>query len=415
MFSTLAVLVLWLLASAALASDHEMQVNEHTPGSQNGPAIAPLLDGRFLVVWEGPSPALSYTFIEIRGRLLDAAGVPTGSEFSIGETPQSPQSRPAVAALSDGSVAVAWEEGRVSGGGIAHRRVSSAGVPLGQPQLLPTEDFKEFRPLVESLHNGGYLLVWGCFYHCLGGSESDIVGQVFGADSTSVGPPFLVPTSQENDQRSVNHAVVNLGPNGLLVLWDTRNVPPRIRGQRFDANGDRIGGEMLFPDITATGARAYTFTDDEFFISANGILQRYDLTGTPVGSPVALPEAPGEDYQFDIADVVPGPDGHLWIPAMVTPTTGLFAFNPDIGLYELDADGQLLTRLDRANALSTRGQLDPVLALTAGGDPVLVWESIFSLGNDQDSLSVQVRTSFSTLFVDDFEGGNLLRWHRVQY
>ena len=74
------------LGVSAFADDREIQVNEYTLGVQDQVKIVRLAGGDFLVVWRGRSPDQVDDEREIRGRLLDSTGQPTGAEFNIGQT-----------------------------------------------------------------------------------------------------------------------------------------------------------------------------------------------------------------------------------------------------------------------------------------------------------------------------------------
>ena len=110
-------------------------------------------------------------------------------------------------------------------------------------------------------------------------------------------------------------------------------------------------------------------------------------------------------------DVAVAANGDLWFSLLTGFTAGPTAFEFDTGLYIADAGGQPLLVMTQINALAGGSQSDGSLALTSGGDPVVVWESQGSFGDDHSGDSIQVRTSFSMLFADDFETGDLERWN----
>jgi hypothetical protein len=58
-------------------------VNDFTTGAQGRPAVAMAGSREFLVVWEGTPPGGGAA--EVFGRRYDAAGLPLGSDFQIGD------------------------------------------------------------------------------------------------------------------------------------------------------------------------------------------------------------------------------------------------------------------------------------------------------------------------------------------
>ena len=401
------------LGVSAFADDREIQVNEYTLGVQDQVKIVRLAGGDFLVVWRGRSPDQVDDEREIRGRLLDSTGQPTGAEFNIGQTGTSWQGWADVAALEDGSAAVAWWDLNGSGR-VGHRRVSAVGVPLGQPDLITTdpENFaREDPPVIAPRSGGGYLIVWECWPNCLGARDRDLFGQLFDANSSSLTDPFRITEGSEG-QIWRYYSVVSLGGDGFMVFWTDRNDDQELsyRGRRLDVDGNLMGGEYLIPDLIS-GDRAYKGGPGEFILQTVNGFQRYNAAVQPVGSPIQLPPSPAEDFTYLHTDLIVAANGDVWFPLLTGFTAGPTAFEFDIGLYVADATGQPLLVMTQINALAGGSQRDGSLALTTDGDPVVVWESEGSFGDDNSRESIQVRTSFSMLFADDFETGDLARWN----
>ena len=106
----------------------------HTPF---GPAATIVADGRALVVWVVPKGEQGFVAADIMGRWPNPDGSFVGDDFVINSTTQSYQFRPAVTAMTDGKVFVAWESGYgADGDGTAVR-----GIVLDPDATTPPSDF----------------------------------------------------------------------------------------------------------------------------------------------------------------------------------------------------------------------------------------------------------------------------------
>src|SRR4030095_9213898 len=93
--------------AAGVAQGGEIQVNTTTADDQSHPAVAMDSDGDFVIVWSGGT-------IEQMGVLAqryNAAGVPQGIEFRVGNTANHFNALPAVDMDATGDFVVAWENG----------------------------------------------------------------------------------------------------------------------------------------------------------------------------------------------------------------------------------------------------------------------------------------------------------------
>ena len=80
-----------------------------------------------------------------------------------------------------------------------------------------------------------------------------------------------------------------------------------------------------------------------------------------------------------------------------------------VGFLRLANDGTLLDAIYRASSFdSSRASL-----AVSGDEMVMAWGSDGSFGDDDSETSVQVRGSFTSSFVDDFETGNIDRWDLI--
>jgi hypothetical protein len=102
---------------------------------------------------------------------------------------------------------------------------------------------------IASLADGGFVVTWTSYQR--DGSESNIYGQRYDANGNRVGLEFQINTHTSNTQS--NPSVAPLAGGGFIVTWDSYEQDGSsygIYGQRYDANGVRISSE--FPINTYT-------------------------------------------------------------------------------------------------------------------------------------------------------------------
>ena len=98
----------WRIDANGSAQGAEIHVNQITPGDQLSPSAAALPGGLWWVVWQGPDAAEQ----GIWGRVLDAAGKPSGDDEAVNLTTEATQEVPATCALGDGRRVVVWRSGK---------------------------------------------------------------------------------------------------------------------------------------------------------------------------------------------------------------------------------------------------------------------------------------------------------------
>jgi len=148
----------------------DFRVNSFTEDDQQYPSIAPLVDGGFVVVWEsenqdnGDQPLYTWG---VFGQRFAEDGTPIGEEFLVNTTIEGNQDDPEVTATPDGGFVVAWSENQpgTSGDEVMVQRYDADGVPLGGEVAI--EDFPDsitqaaqYRPAVDALENGDVALAW---------------------------------------------------------------------------------------------------------------------------------------------------------------------------------------------------------------------------------------------------------------
>ena len=234
----------------------EIAVNTQTNGSQANPGGAVLADGSFVLTWTDAlaEPAVSGTGnspIGVRARHFDASGAPLGGEVAVNSTTTYEQSLSRVAGLPNGGYVIVWEDlGTKSG--IMGQMFNADGSKAGVEFLVSTVvSNTQSTASVTTLAGGGFIVTW-TDYSKVGGdtSYSAIKGQLYDAAGVRVGGEFLVNTFTSGYQ--VSAFTTALPGGGFLAVWTTTTTTETgdgdgaaAKGQYFDANGAKVGGEFL--------------------------------------------------------------------------------------------------------------------------------------------------------------------------
>jgi len=309
----------------------EALVNTKTSGSQRFSVIEDLANGNYVVVWtDYDGPSNSPYAIRLKAQLFASDGTPLGAEIPVYSAVHIQDDyKVDVLGLSDGSFLVTLIDGakvtltqiaangtllatipvnppagltaiivadstETLGGGwvtswqetlsgntiIRAQSFDSAGNKIGGPVQLVTGAAAQNNDLT-TLANGNYLVTY-----VTGTSNLDVYGRIFDAALQPIGPAFALATSTTGAQiRPVSTALA--GGNFVSVWQD--NGSGAIRGQLFDAGGNRVGSEFListsisaaFPDVVALGDGGFVVAFDAL---SDAYLQVFDSTGARVGS-----------------------------------------------------------------------------------------------------------------------------------
>jgi Ca2+-binding RTX toxin-like protein len=403
----------------------EVLVNQVTDGDQYETSVTGLSDGRFVVVWEDSSGDGN-----IKARIFGADGVADGPEFQVDPAEWGGSSYyPSVTALDDGGFAVLYhaggvlavqafdgsgtpsgdlfaedfmfdaeglqittlEDGRLAltwagtrdggivvdeGGnfieeetvyGIWTRIVDPAGTAVSETILVePITVFEAgWATSITALDNGGFVCSWAS--PTGDGSQRSMMGQLFEADGTAVGVPFLLNTTTANQQHLGNVSALDGG--GFIATWEDSSASglddngAAVRGQIFDDLGNKVGSEFLIndattgyqgnPDVTGIdgGGFAVSWTDrsqqggdgSESGVKVR-LFDRIILTENPTPSDDLVSATEDQPLVIPAADLLGNdsdPDGDSLTIASVS--------NPVGGTAVLSADGTSITFTPTSN------------------------------------------------------------------
>jgi len=262
------------------------------------PAVAAAPGGGFVVAWvsvvsQPPGPP------RVMARAFDKTGAPTGAAVQL-STSAALGDRPSLCVSSTGRVHVAWTftdqvlPFQPSLVGVAVRRLSPAGVPIGPEQVVSPAVDDESSVAIACGRGNTYVVAWQTA-QAPAVSGSDIVVRRFTRLGRAVGSPFVL--NQQVDQDQMNPALAVDSSGAFVAVWegDAAGVH-KVRGRRFGANGAPLSDEFavynagqgtfsaLRPALAFLGAGSFVVAVD----SPGGIVGRiFSLSGTHSASDAA--------------------------------------------------------------------------------------------------------------------------------
>ncbi|WP_426413737.1 beta strand repeat-containing protein [Bradyrhizobium ganzhouense] len=199
-----------------------------------------------------------------------------------------------VAELANGNFASAWLEGSA-----VHAQILSpdgtkvGGESIAQMPILTMPGLGA-HPSVTALTNGGFAVVWGAYdaFTALNGVEV----QLFASNGAPTGTAFQANTEAGQLNLGLNTSgvqvktptVTALADGGFVATWtydDVRSPIATSRSQIFDANGARIGNEIVAALDKSDGASPAIswFADGSFVAVWNQLNVQAIVPGPPPG------------------------------------------------------------------------------------------------------------------------------------
>jgi hypothetical protein len=240
----------------------QFQVNQDLGGGfginffQYSPDIAPLSDGRLVVVYASNFNGAG-TDVDIHAHFVNANGTVSGNAFTVA-SPGGVQTDPAVAARSDGGFTTVWQDfGTTTGSPSASPDIycavtNSAGTNTVTRALLMSTGVM-LNPDIATLPDFRQIVVAEL---SIDASDHDIVFDLLGADGTtqkfsagSRGPVDNALSLQRNPQ-------VAAGSNRALVVYEDNNGEAsandfHITARLFNGTTETFGSSVLIADAGA--------------------------------------------------------------------------------------------------------------------------------------------------------------------
>lgn len=206
------------------------QVNTYGTSHQRYPAVAPLVEGGFVIVWESYGSPSDPSGSSVQGQRYAADGAPAGGEFLVNSYVSGDQRAPGVAGLPDGGFVVVWESVGSSGddsdgSSVQARRFAADGSPVAADFQVNTYTTSyQGNPAVHAAADGGFVVAWqsvGSFGD--DASFTSIQAQRFAGDATPDGEQFQVNSFTTSYQGRAVLAGHSVGP--VLVAWHSDGSP----------------------------------------------------------------------------------------------------------------------------------------------------------------------------------------------
>ncbi len=286
----------------------EFQVNSGSAVPGQYPSVAADESGGFVVVWGDGDNANSH------GQRFDSSGAPVGSQLALARV------QPKTASDSAGDFVVVSSQlhtpviGPTFPGNLVGQRFDDSGASSGAEFVV-----SGFTAFFDSYDNynvhypadravamspaGNFVVVWNTAGFVLPGggrptfaSSLGAFGQRFSKTGAKVGPAFPIATSYAPQEPAI--AEDPLG--NFVVVWssDAQDGSGRgIRGQRFDASGEKVGtefqvntyttGDQTSPAVAIgeTGDFVVVWDSDGQDGSSSGVFgARFDRHGARIGA-----------------------------------------------------------------------------------------------------------------------------------
>ena len=205
-----------ILTPAGVKAGGETRVNATTAFNQRSAAIAPLSDGRYVVVWVSEQQRFENS-VDVFARVFNANGGPASGEFRINSGTNVCAS-PSVAPSGDGGFIVAWMQKDIQEASnswdIFARPFSGAG-NAGTERRVNTYVYgDQLGPKVKAV-NSTYLVVWTSMAQ--DGSGNGVYGQLLASDGALSAGEFRVNATTPSEQ--MHPVVASDGVATFLTVW----------------------------------------------------------------------------------------------------------------------------------------------------------------------------------------------------
>jgi hypothetical protein len=258
-----------------------------TQGNQDQSVAASNVAGTaFLAAWHDPNAGNS-----IQGRLMHADGTPFGSQFKVNTTSGGGGAfDPSVTGLADGRYVVVFDDYSGADGDIRARIINADGTPSGDDFLIMGGPIADSEPHVAALTDGGFAVTWT---RDLGGNNDNIGAVVMNADGSIRVPAFPIATTPVLAEH--HSSIAGLANGTFVTAWSQEPVAggsSTVYFARYAANGTKLGASTLIDAIGSLnddihiaglpdGGFVVTYTDNGWGLSGSEITARvYNADGS---------------------------------------------------------------------------------------------------------------------------------------
>jgi hypothetical protein len=239
-----------------LTNGIEYAIAGSLPGDQSHPSFGIKTTGGY-IVWE--DNLTDGDGLGISARRLDSNLSGSFSSFRVNVIGAGDQERPQVALLNNGGAAFVWQGGRRSYQHIYARFLSASGTWVTPANDVLVNTFTnnfQVNPAVAALANGNVVVAWGSFNEFSGNSLQDVYAQVLSPAGQKLGGELLVNQFTSYNQRTP--AIAGLSDGRFVVAWISEQQrffnSVDIYARIFNADGSPSGNEI--PVNTSTNVCA---------------------------------------------------------------------------------------------------------------------------------------------------------------
>ncbi|WP_421246926.1 Ig-like domain-containing protein [Aeromonas sanarellii] len=261
-----------------------VRVNTTNISSQVFSTVTELTDGGWVVTWSSDANGTPNDY-EIYQQRYNADGSLRGAEVLVNSTTAEPQYLSDVAGLIDGGWVVTWQGTEIDGTlNVYQQRYSADGVTRGLETLVNSTTLaNQSLPQVVGLADGGWVTTWAG----ISNGSNDVYLQRYNENGTTYGGEVLVNLGTLNAQGRPE--ISDLSDGGWIVSWQGNNPgdgSSDIYQQRFNALGEKVDSHLTMGAMDNVGAvqgpLAYGATTDDNQLDLSGELSGLLLNGQKV-------------------------------------------------------------------------------------------------------------------------------------
>jgi len=282
------------------------RVNSLTSNVQYAPRIANLAGGGFVVTWYDFTGAFGdKSGYSCKAQIFDGMGNKVGDGFQINTQTKGTQSTPSVVGLNNGGFVVTWYDesgtlGDNSNTSIKAQIFDSFGAKVGEEFLVNTQTaFTQQAPDIAALSDGSFIITWEDYSRTFDDYPRSIRAQVFSSDGAKIGGEFVVNTFTNGDQNSPS--ITSSSNGNFAITWsDTSRslgdyLGMSVKAQVFKLDEAPVIGSNGGGDNTAISTVEFTTavtTVQAVDPDASGTLT-YSISGGPDAARFQIDAATG--------------------------------------------------------------------------------------------------------------------------